>query len=378
MHLRVAQRHRIAAAAFFFICGCTFASWAIEIPAIKLRFGLNEAQLGALLFLLPLGSLSALPFAGWVVNRYGSRQVLLISAVLYAGLLLLIGHSNHVWQLGSVLFFFGFWGDTLNIAMNTQALQVQSAFYSRSLMSSFHGMWSLGAMAGAALGGFLSGIGFSTLQHFYMVAVLLLILTLLFYKKLLGNEKPAPGHTLFAWPDRTLWLLGAICFCCTVCEGAMADWSSLYYQQLSLQVEKAASSGYTAYAFCMASGRLLGDAITERLGYKGTLKMDALLISTGLGLAIGFPHPIIVILGFGLVGIGVATIIPIVYTLAWKNSRMPVSAALAAVSTVGFSGFLVGPPVIGFLAHLFTLRMALLLICVLAFVILFLSGRVKA
>jgi MFS family permease len=122
----------------------------------------------------------------------------------------------------------------------------------------------------------------------------------------------------------------------------------------------------------------LGDAITERLGYKGTLMMDALLISTGLGLAIGFPHPIIVILGFGLVGIGVATIIPIVYTLAWKNSRMPVSAALAAVSTVGFSGFLVGPPVIGFLAHLFTLRMALLLICVLAFVILFLSGRVKA
>jgi MFS family permease len=370
--------HRIAISVFFFCCGCTFATWAARIPSLKEKFHLNEAQLGAVLFMLPFGSLLALPFAGWSVSKFGSRLMTFLSAIFYILLLLLIGYSWSVFMLSIVLFFFGFWGDVLNIAMNTQALLLQEEMYAKPVLSSFHGMWSLGALTGAAMGGVIMKAGLSTEQHFVIAASVIGILAILFLFRLIKKDTPKTrDQKLFAWPNKALLLLGAICFCCALCEGAMADWSSLYYKQVINDVNRVSTTGYTAFAFMMALGRLIGDGITGRLGYKGILMFDSILIACGLTLAISFQHPVSVIVGFGFVGLGVATIIPIVYSLAGKSKTMATSAALAAVSTVGFTGFLVGPPLIGLVAHETGLRWALTIVLVLGLIIFVLARKLK-
>lgn len=378
MRLTPATIHRGAVSAYFFCCGFTFASWASRIPAIKEKFQLNEAALGAVLFMLPLGALVALPLAGWAVSRFNSRVMTFLAALLYAGLLLAIGLSPSIFLLSLSLFFFGFWGDVLNIAMNTQALLVQQALNAKPVMSSFHGLWSLGAMAGALIGGWLMTAGFSTVQHFSFSAGFVLLVILIGLNQLVKKDNPRTAEQkLFAWPDKTLWLLGAICFCCALCEGAMADWSSLYYKQVINDLERVSTTGYTAFAFMMALGRLTGDWLTGKMGYRGILVLDSLLIAIGLGLAISIQEPWWVIIGFGLVGLGVSTIIPIVYSLSGRSKTMATSTALAAVSTVGFTGFLVGPPVIGFIAHETGLRWALSLVLLMGLVILLLVRKLR-
>lgn len=338
----------------------------------------NEAELGAVLFMLPLGSFIALPFAGWIVTKLGSRMISFLSAIIYGGLLLMIGYCESAFALSIVLFFFGFLGDLLNISMNTQALVLQQEMYSKPLMSSFHGMWSIGAMTGAIVGGIAMKAALTTREHFWIISILIAILATVFFFYLIVKDSPAKqDQKLFAWPDRALLLLGAICFCCALCEGAMADWSSLYYKEALRETERVSTTGYTAFALMMALGRLVGDRFTGKLGYKKILMIDSLLIAAGLSLAILIPMPLLIIIGFGFVGLGVATIIPIVYSLAGKSKTMATSAALAAVSTIGFTGFLVGPPVIGFIAHEITLRWALSLVLVLGIVIFFLARKVK-
>jgi MFS family permease len=327
--------------------------------------------------MLPLGALVALPFAGWAVSVFGSRIMSFTAAIAYSVVLLFIGYSNTVVLLSVALFFFGFCGNVLNIAMNTQALLVQEEMYNKSLLSSFHGLWSIGAMTGAALGGWTMKAGASTAQHFLTVAIVVSILSSVMVFYLIRKSKPAGGQKLFAWPDKTLWLLGAICFCCAICEGAMADWSSLYYKQVLNDLQRVSTTGYMVFAFMMALGRLIGDGIIGKLSYKGALMLDGILITIGLILATTLPYPVTAIIGFGLVGFGVATVIPIVYSLSAKSSTMHTSAALAAVSTVGFSGFLVGPPMIGFIAHQTGLRISLMLLSLLGLVILWLCRKVR-
>ncbi|MBO9562926.1 MAG: MFS transporter [Niastella sp.] len=369
--------HRVAASCFFFVCGFVFATWASRIPAVKEQFGLNEAELGAVLFMLPLGALVALPFAGWAVSVLGSRLMNFASAIAYALVLLFIGYSSTVFMLSVALFLFGFCGNVLNIAMNTQALLVQEEMYDKSLLSSFHGLWSIGAMTAAGLGGYTMKIGATTTQHFMTVAVIVTVISSAMVFYLIRKTKPAGEQKIFAWPDKTLWLLGAICFCCAICEGAMADWSSLYYKQVLNDLQRVSTSGYMVFACMMALGRLVGDGVIGKLSYKKALMLDGSLVTIGLLLATSVAHPVAVLIGFGLIGFGVATVIPIVYSLSAKTTTMSTSAALAAVSTVGFSGFLVGPPMIGFIAHQTGLRYALLLLSLLGLIILWLCRKVR-
>ena len=328
--------------------------------------------------MLPLGSMIALPFAGWIVSKMGSRIITFISSLLYIGILLLLGYSNTVVQLSTLLFFFGFWGDVLNIAMNTQAIHLQQDMYQKPLMSSFHGMWSLGAMTGAIMGGVMMKAKFGTVEHFWMAAAVIVSFSVLFFFYLIPTDRPrTEEQKLFAWPDKALLLLGAICFCCALCEGAMADWSSLYYKQSLEDMNRVSTTGYTAFALMMALGRLVGDKFTAQLGYRKILMVDSLVLAIGLSVAIFIKQPIFVIIGFGLVGLGVSTIIPIIYSLSGKAKTMATSAALAAVSTVGFTGFLIGPPIIGLVAHEVSLRWALLILLFLALVIFGLARNVK-
>jgi MFS family permease len=366
---------RIAVSAMFFFMGFIFASWASRIPVYKNQFHLNEAELGTVLFMLPLGSFIALPFAGWSVDRFGSRIMGVISTSGYGLALYGLSQAQTSFSLSVMLFIFGFVGDTVNISMNTQALDLQTA-YRRPILSSFHALWSLGALSGALLGGWTLKTQIDTEMHFLMVAIAVGVLCFWSWFYLIPHDgRKEKGKKLLALPDRSLLVIGAVCLCCTLCEGAMADWSALYYNQVKVDATTISTTGFTAYVLMMAMGRFSGDRLVMAMGYRKVLILDGIFVAGGMALALALKQPWLVIAGFGLVGFGVSTVIPIAYTAAAKSETMKASVALAAVSTIGFTGFLIGPPLIGFIAHEIGLRAALALVILLGIVIIVLARR---
>jgi MFS family permease len=370
-------RARYAVSLLFFLCGVVFTSWASRIPAFKEQFHLNEAELGGVLFMLPMGSLIALPFAGWAVDKVGSRVMGSVSILLYAAALYALSQSPTVFTLSIALFIFGFVGNTVNIAVNTQGLDVQHLL-GKPILASLHALWSVGALCGALIGGWTLDHNYTTATHYLIVWVPVSILAVLCYGYLIpADDTDHADKKLFALPDKALMLIGVICLCCTLCEGAMADWSALYYQSVQQDLARKSTTGFTAYAFTMSIGRFTGDRLIHMFGYRKVLMIDALLIAGGMTLALATPWPVMVIIGFAMVGYGVSTVIPIAYMVAGQSTTMRPSVALAAVSTVGFTGFLIGPPVIGFVAHEIGLRYALGIVVVLALAVFGLAGRIR-
>ena len=369
---------RLAISIYFFFSGLVFSSWVSRIPHIKDEFGFNEAELGGILFMLPLGSLAALPISGWLVQKFSSRVIGLLSILLYTVLLYGIAAAEQVFQLSVTLFLFGVVGNFCNIALNAQGLSIQERI-KKPILSSLHAMWSLGAFVAAAISGWSMKMGYSTDLHFLLVAVLAsfvaLVLVYLFVDDVGSDGRE---QKIFVLPNRSLLLLGVICFCVAMTEGAMADWSSLYYRQVANEMHNVSTAGYTAFAFCMATGRFVGDFFIHRFGHSRVLKFNGGLILTGIVLALTVSVPAVVILGFALVGFGVSSGIPIVYMLSAKNKTMAPAAALAAVSSLGFTGFLIGPPIIGFIAQLTGLRYALTIVAIMGLIVWVLSMRVKS
>lgn len=367
---------KTAISLYFFFAGLIFSSWASRIPDVKDVFALNEAELGAVLFMLPLGALLALPVAGWVVHRLGSKRASVGSLLLYTVLLFLISKAHSVLSISIVLFLFGIIGNFANIAMNTQGLSVQQKL-KKPILSGLHAMWSLGAFLAAAITGWTMSVGYSMEMHFGMIALAAAGVTLFFSFSLIQDVAGELRQKVFALPNRGLLLMGVICFCVAMSEGAMADWSSLYYRQVVHELNKVSTVGYTAFALCMALGRFFGDRLLQALGYSSVLKLNGILVLIGMGLALAINSPVAVIIGFALVGLGVSSVIPIVYMLSAKSKSMAPSAAIAAVSSIGFLGFLFGPPIIGFIAQETGLRLALSIVAFLGLMIWLLSIRMK-
>ena len=382
MNLSVsAGRHkvyRISVSAFFFIAGLTFATWASRIPDIKTQLQLSNARLGAVLFALPAGLMTSLLFAGWLVARFGSRKILITTALLYPAMLVLLGLSGNVWQLSFALFLFGLSSNLVNIAMNTQAVEVES-MYGRSVMASFHGLWSIAGFSGAAIGGLLVSAGVNPLTHFSIIFIIAALLVFVFYKYTLPNDTaPVEKQPFFVKPDKYILILGLIAFCSMLCEGAMADWSGVYFQNVVKSPKEFITFGYVAFTAAMATGRFIGDSMVTKLGIKKVLQLSATFISTGLFVSILFPYLAAAIIGFLLVGLGVSSVVPLIYSLAGKSATMPSGLALAAVSSISFLGFLIGPPLIGFIAEAAGLRLSFAVIAVIGLFPAFLANRIKA
>jgi len=375
--ISLSRAARISVSAFFFITGLCFASWASRIPDIQHRLDLNAAQLGSVLFALPIGSMLSLPVAGFVVTKFGSRIVMFAGAFTYAGLLCLLGTVNATWQLIVTLFFFGMSGNMMNISINTQAIGVE-ALYKRSIMASFHGLWSLAGFTGAAIGTFMLSKNVSPLIHFIIVACLITILALFMFpyslKNEAGEQKSGSG---FAWPNKSLLTLGIIAFCCMACEGCMFDWSGIYFRDVVQAPHYLVPLGYTAFMATMATGRFVGDWFVTKVGVKNVMIASSCLIVVGLLTAILFPNLYSATVGFLLTGFGVSSIVPLAYGLAGRSKTMSTGMAIAAVSTVGYFGFLFGPPVIGYIAKAANLRWSFALIALLGSLIIFLQARVK-
>ncbi len=357
------RAHRIAVSTFFFIAGFTFASWASRIPDIKTSLQLSDGGLGAVLFALPVGLMVSMPLSGIFVSRFGSSKVVIIAASVYPLILILLGLATTPWQLATVLFFFGFMGNIFNISVNTQAVGVE-ALYGRSIMASFHGVWSLAGFSGAAVGALMVAVPFVPYVHFAIIYVATLLLVLMTFKNTLPQSDGNKAQPLFAKPDRAILKLGLIAFGCLVCEGTMFDWSGVYFQKVVKVPESQTPLGYVAFMSSMAAGRFVADWLVTKFSVKPILQFSGLVIATGLLTAVLFPFTLTAIIGFLLVGFGVSSVVPLVYGLAGKSTTMSPGMALAAVSTIGFLGFLVGPPLIGFLSEFAGLRIAFSVIAV--------------
>ena len=359
------SQRRVALGALFFFMGICFASWAARIPDIQSKFQLSEGQLGTLLLCLPIGSMVGLPIAGWSVHHYGSRIVILICSFAYALSLPLIGLAPNLWVIAPVLILFGMLGNIMNISLNTQALGLENQL-GKSILASFHGVWSMAGFTGEGLGAGMIFLSFSPAAH-YVVVALLSILMILLSQKFVINDKQAAGEEgglVLRKPDSLLLRVGLISFLGMMAEGCMFDWSGVYFKKIVEAEPELVSLGYVCFMGAMASGRFVTDKAINRYGKIPVLQVSGILIFLGLLLAVLFPSLYTAALGFLMVGFGVASIVPVAYGIAGRSKLYSPSVALAMVSTLSFFGFLVGPPLIGFIAEAFNLKISFALIAI--------------
>lgn len=373
--------YRCSVASFYFISGLVFASWASRIPDVKNNLGMNDAVLGGVLFFIPMGQMSAMALSGWLVSKYGSKRAMLCASIFYPTVLMFLGLSSSVWALSACLFMFGMAANLFNISVNTQAVGVER-LYGTSIMASFHGLWSLAGFIGGVISSLMVAAYIDPFPHFCIIFLLSLVIIFTMKGSALPRDKQRKKSNnqkkkTFTPPSRYILVLGFMAFGSMVCEGTMFDWSSIYFEDVIQPSKNLVRLGYIAAMFSMAGGRFIADRFIIRFGVANVLKVSGTIIFLGLVTATVFPHIITATIGFLLLGLGVSSVVPITYSLAGKSKVMSPGVAIATVSTIGFLGFLLGPPVIGFVAHGIGLRWALGIISVFGLFIVALSPQLK-
>jgi len=358
------RKTRIAVAVFFFVSGFSYATWASRIPALQQKLHLNEAQLGTTLFAMPAGLMATLPFTRYLLGKYSSRHIMLIGSIAFSLLLAMLGLVNHVWQFVAILFLFGAARNLMNIPVNAQSIGVQT-LYKRSIITSFHGIWSVAGFVAAGVGNIMISNSIPPYLHFMMAGALCLLLMALFYGNTFKNDLPSgtsEKRAAFSIPDKPLIKLGLIAFCCMACEGTMYDWSGIYFERVVAAPKSFQALGFTAFMCAAATGRFLGDWLVNKYGVRRMLQIFGCFIAAGLTLAVALPYLVPATIGFILTGLGVSCVIPLTMSLAGQasGSQTP-GQAIASVSTVSYFGFLLGPPVIGYIAQAANLRWSFVL-----------------
>ncbi|MGL5113036.1 MAG: MFS transporter [Flavobacterium sp.] len=372
------KRIRLAVSFFYFGMGLTFATWASRIPTIKSNLNLTEGDLGTILFALPLGQLTMMLFSAKLVTRFGSNITLPIGIILYTLSMTNLGLAQTGWQLAIGLFILGLMGNLSNISVNTQGVYTEGLF-KRNIMLSFHGMWSLAGFTGALVGLVVLGFNISTYTHFVLIGLVVLVLVATNYTFLIKAKEsqiPAKKKSLFK-VDTTLMWLGIIGFCSMASEGVMFDWSGIYFKDIIHVGGSLSALGYTSFMIMMACGRFFGDRFTQKFGRKKIMQISGCVISIGLFTAVIFPYLIPATLAFMVVGLGVSTIIPTMLSIAGKHPTIATSEALTSVSSISFLGFLMGPPVIGFIAEAFGLQFSFAFIGIFGFLIAIMVSKIK-
>ena len=356
--------NRLAVKTAFFINGFIFANWVSRLPRIQEQYGADNGTIGLVLLSLSFGAVIAMPFTGWVIIKNGSRKITLFSAFMYCLLVPLIPHLPGVTALMVLYFIMGMITGMFDVAMNAQAVMVEQQ-YKRPIMTSFHALFSIGMALGAWCGAFFADLNFSLSNHFFIIVGAALIATIWASRNLIHDSPhPSVQHDgpLFRLPNASLISVGIITFCCMMGEGAMSEWTVNYMENITLASKTLAPIALSAFATAMTIGRIFGDRIRIKLGDKKLIMLGGLLSTTGLSLALILPQPYVAITGFFMVGLGLSSIVPIAYSIAGNAKGLPPGVGLAMVTTVGYTGFLFGPPIIGFLADWQDLRFSLSLV----------------
>src|SRR5450432_109878 len=377
MEERSLQRLRRANAIYFFISGFGYSSWTSRIPGIKESLKLNDAHFGTLLFMMPVGLIITMPFTGKLLDHFKSRTIMLIGALMYNGVLACMGFSSYTWVLGIVLFFFGSSRNLMNLSMNAQAIGVQ-ALYSRSIMSSFHAVWSMAGFAGAAFGYLMVTLNVIPAWHLLGVSLILSTLTLYYYGDTLDQK---PDHSIkrsiFSLPPKGMLVFSLICFASMACENTMYDWSGIYIRQVLNGSKGIATIAFVVYMVAMTTGRLIGDRMADRYGIRRVLAASGILIFSGFVITVLSPYIPITMIGYLLTGFGVSCVVPFVFSLAGKIPMSNPGAALASVSSLGYLGFLIVPPMIGYIAQASSLRLSFAVIAIMGLLVVALSSRIR-
>ena len=361
------MRARLGTSLLFFLHGLIVSTWLSRIPAFQAHLQIRPAQLGLALLGAACGALISMPVTGALVSRNGSRAMAATSTALMAASLVLLPLAPNRWWLTGALVVFGVFSGAMNISMNAQAVFLEQRI-GRAIMSSFHALFSFGGMAGASLGGLAAGRGIAPSRYFAIAAGIFIAVGLVCGPLLLGSDKGRRGQPAFARLTKPLAGLGCLAFCILLNEGAMADWSSVYMRRSLLTSEAAAATGYAAFSFAMAAGRVAGDWMTERFGRVAIVRLGALLSAVGLSLGLSFPHVYSTLGAFIAVGAGFSVIVPLAFGAAGRHGSSA-GAGLAAVNTAGYLGFLSGPAIIGFSAEYAGLRASLGIVVALSLVV---------
>lgn len=380
-HLRFffATRESLHLGLIFTCNSLLFGNWITRIPDMKDTIGLTDGELGLALLGAPIGAMCIMPISGWVIARFDLGRTLVISGLAHVISLPLLALSDSFWGLAIALFFFGFTNAIMDISMNATAAVIERK-HKRAIMSTCHGMWSLGGMAGAALGSIVAGLGTSTLPHLGLVGGIVFVMILLLSDTLYHmKESRNAGDKVFAWPRGPLLMLAFMAFCILLSEGAIADWSAVYMRDVVLADAYLVGMAYAGFSMLMAIGRLTGDSIIPGLGKKSVVFYGSLLSVIGLCVAIFFESQVLVIVGFSITGLGYSCIVPVLFISGANQPGYTAGTGIAAVTTLGYAGFLVGPPLIGLLAEAYSLTvgMSFVLFCTLMVTLLSLTIKFR-
>ena len=361
------KNQRLAIAAIFFINGFGFANLMARLPEIQTLYNMNNAVLGTVLFCRAAGALLAMPFVGWLGVRFSSGRVTRGMGLLIAAILPMLVSMPVLWLFACVFFLLGIAEGVLDVNMNEQAVLIERR-YNRPIMSSFHAVFSGGMTLGAGFGVSMSYFQIPLLTHYVIVSVLSLALVFIASPYFVQTQKvKKSGQPMFLLPSKAILPLGIIAFCCMTGEGSMIEWSAVFMKQIRAQTDSFSGIALTAFNIAMLFGRTIGDYLNRELGEKRLLLIDSIAAIVGLTIVLTVPTAWVSILGFFVVGLGLSTIVPIVYSAA-GNTCLPdrqtegvsPSVGIAMATSVGYAGFFVGPPVIGYLAEAFDLRIGLI------------------
>lgn len=349
-------KQRAALSTYFFLSGLCFATWASRIPTIKDFFNFNEAQLGTVLLSMPISSLIGLPISGWLVSKFDSRKPLIVAMLFLTLALTFIGFADTPFLLVASLSLYSFSARILYISMNTQSITIQKK-YTKKIVGSFHGLWSTGGLLGVVLSTIMVKYQVPLQIHLAIIAVFIAIISLLIFSYTLKNDKSTFGNKLiFGKPDPFIFYLGLLVFFAAICEGGMFDWSGVYFKEVIN--EPIFTYGYLLFTAAMAFSRFYSDRLVEAIGLEKIYIFSSLLIAVGILLAITFPYFYPALIGFSLVGLGTAAIFPMTFMLAGTSKKYSPGMAISIISTYATVGMLVGPPLVGYVAHAFGLKNA--------------------
>ncbi len=347
----------------FFIAGFGLAVWAPLVPYVRERIAMSDALFGMLLLCIGIGSLTWMPLSGLLIARQGIRPVILGCVATLVLALLGMALTESIWLLGIALFCFGGSLGVLDVVLNVQSLLVEREL-GRRMMSNFHGMFSLGSICGALVLTGLLTLGLSPASGTLLMIALIVIANFLVMGGYLARKAPA-GGVAFVRPSGLVLLVGALCFVVYLAEGAVLDWSALYLTGEKQLETSSGGLGYAAFALMVTVGRFAGGRVVNSLGTARVVAFGGLLAAAGIGLSIITDHWALALLGYGLCGLGCANVSPVLISSLSRQDAMPVHLAVTAATTVGFAGVLVGPAMIGLIAHYSSLTMAFVLLALL-------------
>ncbi|MGC0329812.1 putative MFS family arabinose efflux permease [Streptomyces sp. SAI-170] len=362
-HRRTLRRQRLSVSAVFFLTGAAFATWASRVPAVQDRLNLSAGELAIALIGLSGGAFVGLPLVGGLVARYGSRTVLCTGLAVYLAALAALAYAPGLAALTVLLALFACGNTAVDVAMNTQGVLVERA-YERPVLGGFHAMFSLGGIAGAVAGGLAASADIGIGRHFPLAALALCAVAAAAATSMAPDppRDTRDSGPMLALPGPGLWIPGLVAFCALMGEGVVNDWGAVYLREVTGSSPGAAGLGYAVFSAGMVLGRLSADRIRTRLGTVRFTLACAALAGAGAVIPIASPTTPAGFTGYALLGLGMAAVIPVVFAHAAAQRPDTPGPAIAAVSAIGYVGFLAGPPLIGALASTTTLRTAMLVL----------------